>query len=275
MSKTKLDNLGVSAFCESMAMMLHSSIQTDEAVGLLLEDNAPDAQQERKGSGVLEEGLKVMKQKVDEGLGLSVAMEESGIFPDYALKMVQAGEKSGHLENILFGLARYYKDQTTISAKIRNAVTYPAAMLVLIIVVLAAMLRLVLPAFTDVYDKLTGSLAASSYGYIRLAFVFCRAALIVMIVLAAGLLIGRRMWQGEGREGRGASFPRAALQRDLRDDGHVPLHFGALDLYRRRRDGRRRGAREHSHDGLPGGGGKAPPVLKAHGRRPRTRSGLL
>ena len=38
MSKTKLDNLGVSAFCESMAMMLHSSIQTDEAVGLLLQD---------------------------------------------------------------------------------------------------------------------------------------------------------------------------------------------------------------------------------------------
>ena len=215
MSKTKLDNLGVSAFCESMAMMLHSSIQTDEAVGLLLEDNAPDAQQERKGSGVLEEGLKVMKQQVDEGLGLGVAMEESGIFPDYALKMVQAGEKSGHLENILFGLARYYKDQTTISAKIRNAVTYPAAMLVLIIVVLAAMLRLVLPAFTDVYDKLTGSLAASSYGYIRLAFVFCRAALIVMIVLAAGLLIGRRMWQGEGRAKVEALLSRVPLCREI------------------------------------------------------------
>ena len=35
MGKQSLDNLGVSAFCESMAMMLHSSIQVDEAIGLL------------------------------------------------------------------------------------------------------------------------------------------------------------------------------------------------------------------------------------------------
>ena len=35
MSKRKLDNLGVSAFCESMGMMLRSGIQTDEAIGLL------------------------------------------------------------------------------------------------------------------------------------------------------------------------------------------------------------------------------------------------
>ena len=34
MSKT-LDNLGVSAFCESMAMMVQSGITTDEAIRLL------------------------------------------------------------------------------------------------------------------------------------------------------------------------------------------------------------------------------------------------
>ena len=181
MSGKKLDYLGVSAFCESMAMMVQAGIQTDEAITLLQSDRT-------HSGGVLEEGLSVMKEQVDQGFGLAAAMKESGIFPDYALQMVEAGERSGRLEDILFRLSRYYADQKTISEKLHNAVTYPAAMLVLIIAVLAVMLVMVLPAFTDVYDNLTGSLAASSYSYVRLAYGFCWFALILMLLLAAGLV---------------------------------------------------------------------------------------
>ena len=193
MSGKKLDDLGVSAFCESMAMMVQAGIQTDEAITLLQSDRT-------HGSGVLEEALGVMKQQVDQGFGLAAAMKESGVFPDYALRMVQAGESSGRLEDILFRLARYYADQKTISEKLRNAVTYPAAMLVLIIAVLSVMLVMVLPAFTDVYDNLTGSLAASSYSYVRLAYVFCWFALVLMLVLAAGLVAGLLLWRSGKRK---------------------------------------------------------------------------
>ena len=65
MSK-KLDNLGVSAFCESMAMMVQSGITTDEAIGLLQSGNAA-------ADGILSAGLAVMKEKVDAGEGLSAA----------------------------------------------------------------------------------------------------------------------------------------------------------------------------------------------------------
>lgn len=192
MSKQKLDDLGVSAFCESMAMMVRSGIQTDEAISLL--------QSSGKSGGILEQGLSVMKEQVDQGFGLASAMKESGIFPDYALQMVEAGESSGRLEDILFRLARYYADQKTISEKLHNAVTYPAAMLALIIVVLAVMLVMVLPAFTGVYNSLTGSLAASSYSYIRWAYAFCWIALVVMVLLAAALVIGLLLWKNGKRE---------------------------------------------------------------------------
>ncbi len=186
MSK-KLDNLGVSAFCESMAMMVQSGITTDEAIGLLQSGNAA-------ADGILSAGLAVMKEKVDAGEGLSAAMKESGIFPSYCLQMVAAGEESGRLEDTLFRLSHYYADQKTISEKLRSAVTYPAAMLVLIIAVLLVMLLMVLPAFTEVYENLTGSLAASTYGYIRWAYVICWVALIVMVVIAAALIIGLILW---------------------------------------------------------------------------------
>ncbi|MBR1455741.1 MAG: type II secretion system F family protein [Oscillospiraceae bacterium] len=199
MSRRKLDYLGVSAFCESMAMMVQAGIQTDEAVSLL--------QSSGQTGGVLEEGLTVMKEQLDQGSGLAEAMRRSGIFPDYALQMIEAGEASGRLEDVLFRLSRYYADQKTISEKLRNAVTYPAAMLVLIIAVLAVMLVMVLPSFTEVYDKLTGSLSASVYSYVRWAYAFCWIALIVMVLLAAGLLIGLLLWT-HGRRGQVESLLR-------------------------------------------------------------------
>ena len=113
--------------------------------------------------------------------------------------MVKAGEQSGRLEDVLFRLSRYYTDQKTISDKLKNAVTYPAAMLALIIAVLIVMLTMVLPAFKGVYDKLTGSLAASSYRYIRLAYVFSWVALCVMVVLAVLLVLGLVLWNTEKR----------------------------------------------------------------------------
>ena len=85
MSKKKLDHLGVSAFCESMAMMVHSGIQTDEAIALL--------QTEKQGSGgILEQGLAAAKEKIDEGATLYEALNASGIFPEYALDMINVGE---------------------------------------------------------------------------------------------------------------------------------------------------------------------------------------
>ena len=191
MSKQKLDNLGVSAFCESMAMMVQSGIQTDEAIGLL--------QSGHETGGVLEQALAGMRLAVEQGNTLSAAMEESGVFPRYALQMIRAGESSGHLEDILFRLANYYAEQKTISDKLRNAVTYPAAMLTLIIVVLVVMLVMVLPAFSEVYDAMTGSLAASSYSYIRWAYGFCWFALIVMVLLAAALAGGLILWNSGKR----------------------------------------------------------------------------
>ena len=223
MSRKQLDALGVSAFCESMAMMAQSGIRTDEAISLL--------QSESHEGGILKQGLSEMKTLTEQGKPLAEAMESTGIFPDFAVRMIAAGESSGRLENVLFRLARYYAGQKTLSEKLRGAVTYPAAMLVLIIAVLTAMLAIVLPAFRGVYDRLTGSLAASSYSYIRWASVFCTAALIVMAVLAVCLFAGLLLWKN-GRRGTVLNvlekFPRC---RDILRTNALYRFTSALGTY--------------------------------------------
>ena len=187
----KLSNLGISAFCESVAMMVHAGIPTDEAVSLL--------DQENKKEGPLGLALQDMHKAVEAGESLSQAMEDAGIFPEYAIRMLRAGEDSGNMEEVLFRLSSYYADQETMSAKLKTAVIYPAAMLVLIIAVLTVLLTMVLPAFRGVYDKLTGSAAASAYAYIRWANGICAAALAVMILIAVLLFAGLLLWRGSGR----------------------------------------------------------------------------
>ena len=63
MSK-QLDHMGVSAFCESMGMMIRSGIQVDEAVSLLQHGKT-------KTGGVLETGLAAMQEHVNAGEGLA------------------------------------------------------------------------------------------------------------------------------------------------------------------------------------------------------------
>ena len=189
--KGKLDLLGVSAFCESMGMMIRSGIQLDEAISLF-------KQNDHKG-GLLEDNIEVMEKCIAEGNSLKVAMEQCGIFPEYALKMIETGESTGKLEDVLFTLADYYEKQDVIVSKIRSALIYPLAMLVMIIIVLFIMLKAVLPSFSGVYTSLSGSLADSSYRYISYAYIFCRVVLIIMIILVALLIIGYLMYKGNGK----------------------------------------------------------------------------
>lgn len=191
MRHKKLDSLGVSAFCESMAMMVQSGIQMDEAVALL--------RQEGDAHGPLEQALEVMQRHTQEGRGLSIAMGAAEIFPDYAVRMVAAGERAGRLEEVLFHLSGYYTDQKMMADKLRSAVIYPITMLVIIIAVLAVMLTMVLPSFLGVYENLTGSLTDSSYGYVRWAYGICWAALAVMVVLALVLFVGILLWRSKKR----------------------------------------------------------------------------
>ena len=79
----KLDMLGVGAFCESLGLMLKAGISVSEAMDLL--------KQKDERNGVLEEGIEMMSKSLEAGGSLEQAMRETGLFPEYTLKMVSTG----------------------------------------------------------------------------------------------------------------------------------------------------------------------------------------
>lgn len=216
MSKKTISALGISAFCESMTMMLRAGIQTDEAVSLLLED--------QEAGGVLSEALQNVHVQLETGACMSEALGETDVFPAYFTRMVALGEANGQMEETFSHLSAYYAQQHTISQKLKGLVRYPTAMLVIIVAVLAVMLTKVLPVFSDVYTSMTGSISGSSYGYVRAAYVLCDVALGVMLVLAVLAILCQILWQ----------FPKgkAALQRLLEKFPVTANMMATMGLYR-------------------------------------------
>lgn len=170
-----LESGALSTFCGSMATMLSAGIQTDEAA-LMLSEN--------RERSLFQDVCHEVYGHLVGGSDLAEAMRRTGAFPQYALDMVATGEQSGHLEKVLRNLEVYYDEEDRLFAKLRSSVGYPAALLVIMSVVLAFTVIVILPVFSDVYDSMAGSLASGSFASVGASIGIGWVALVVMVVCA-------------------------------------------------------------------------------------------
>ena len=175
----RMESLGISVFCQDMAMMLEAGIMPEEAVGLLGEDTQEPA---------VREALKSMEKEMILGSSFAGAVEKSGVFPDYAADMINTGERAGRLDQVLRSLSGYYERQDNLNRQLRNAVIYPVVLLLMMCAVLVLMVTMVLPVFVKVYENMTGALAQSSYHYITIASAVSWVSLIVIGALSIAVL---------------------------------------------------------------------------------------
>ncbi len=74
--------------------------------------------------------------------------------------LVRAGEQAGVLETLLHKIADYKEKTESIKGKIRKALTYPAAVLVIAVLVTAILLIFVVPQFEDLFKGFGADLPA-------------------------------------------------------------------------------------------------------------------
>ncbi|MDW7740197.1 MAG: type II secretion system F family protein [Bacillota bacterium] len=91
---------------------------------------------------------------VEEGSSLSDAMRrELDYFPLLLVNMVEAGETSGKLDEVMDKMADHFEKQHDLEEKIRTATAYPVVITVISIVVVAVMLLFVLPRFAGIFES--------------------------------------------------------------------------------------------------------------------------
>jgi type IV pilus assembly protein PilC len=129
----------------SLHLALQAGIPVPEGVEMYKEEETDAARKASIGS---------VAESLSLGGLLSVALRDSGVFPDYMVDMVEVGEKTGKLDDTLLSLSRYYDRQETISKSIRGAITYPIMLLCVLLLVLVIFVVKILPIFYDVYKQL-------------------------------------------------------------------------------------------------------------------------
>ena len=98
--------------------------------------------------------LNDIRQDVETGTSLSAAFRKHPMYFDALYcNLVEAGEAGGILEALLDRLAIYQEKTVAIKNKIKSALTYPIAVLVVAFIVVAVIMIFVIPAFKDVFTS--------------------------------------------------------------------------------------------------------------------------
>ena len=135
----------ISLFCKQMSVMLNSGIPLNNAVDIL--EQQTDAKN-------LKASLKVISKSLKEGSQLSKAMlDQEGMFPDLLIRMVQAGEKTGKLDEVLEKMSEHYNKELKTSRQIRGAMIYPAVLAFLAVGAVLALLYIVIPSFSGIFEQ--------------------------------------------------------------------------------------------------------------------------
>jgi type IV pilus assembly protein PilC len=86
-------------------------------------------------------------QQVREGRSLAATLQDSGAFPDVAIKMVEVGESTGALQEMLNSLADFYDEEIDTNLGRFVTIIEPALLVVMGIVIAGLLLSLYLPLF--------------------------------------------------------------------------------------------------------------------------------
>ena len=106
----------------------------------------------------LSETLAQCRADVEQGSSLSGAMQKHPkVFNDLYVSMVKSGEMGGSLDSTLLKLAAMLEREVHLRGKIKSAMTYPVAVVGLVVLIMGAMLLFVVPQFKGIYEQLGGS----------------------------------------------------------------------------------------------------------------------
>jgi type IV pilus assembly protein PilC len=180
--KVKLKDLAV--FNRQFATMINSGLSLLRSLNILAEQT---------DSKALAAIINEVRQDVEKGASLSQAMgRHPKAFSRLYIAMVRAGETGGALDQTLLQLADTLEKQVELKHKIKSAMTYPVAVLALVLCIVAAMLLFIVPMFKGLYADLGGTLPLPTRLLLLVSSVMVTAFPIVIIGMVIGVFAFKR-----------------------------------------------------------------------------------
>jgi type IV pilus assembly protein PilC len=146
--------------------------------------------------------LVAVRLDLEHGSSLSAACaKHPKAFSTLYCTLIEAGEAGGNLDEVLGRLASTIENQATLNKTIRSAMTYPAVVLSVMVVIFTAMLVFIVPVFKNLFTELGGKLPFPTLMLIKVSQILTSLWAVVVIAVIIGAVVGVRKWisTDEGR----------------------------------------------------------------------------
>ena len=188
--KIKLMSLGDHImFCRSLASYLKSGLPLADSLRILGKQT-----RDKRISAV----FGALLASVEGGKKFHAALAESGAFRETLWRVVESGEQSGSLIEVLEQIAGQFKMEDNLRRKMKSAMTYPAVMVVVGIGVLTFLLSYVVPQISVLFTDMNRVLPLPTRILLALAdFVNTFGLPILIVFLVSWFFMKRRgikMW---------------------------------------------------------------------------------
>jgi type IV pilus assembly protein PilC len=140
--------------------------------------------------------LTEIRNDVETGTSLSSSFRKHPMYFDALYcNLVEAGEAGGILEALLDRLAIYQEKTMAIKSKIKSALMYPVAVIVVAFVVLTVIMIFVIPAFKQVFSSFGGELPAPTLAVIAMSEFFVSWWYVIFPLLFGGIYFFLESWK--------------------------------------------------------------------------------
>ena len=178
--KGKIKEKNVVVFCRIFSTMINAGLPLIQCLDLL-------AQQEQNKA--FAQIIRAVKEDIEGGTSLTNALKKyPRIFDELFVNLIAAGEAGGILDVILERLSNYMEKAMKLKARVKGAMTYPAAVLVISFAVVALLLLKVIPVFKQMFEGMGGQLPALTQALINASeftqsyFLFMIAVLVIIYI---------------------------------------------------------------------------------------------
>ena len=182
----------VAVFARQFATMIESGITIVRALSIL---------QTQTDNPTLRDAVTTIRQEITAGRSFSEAVAGfPKVFDTLFVAMIRAGEVSGTLDKVLTQAAETLETRVELQRKIKSALTYPAVVVVLVVVILTAMLVYVVPTFQSIFSSLGSQLPLPTRILMfvsHLAVTFFPLLVLFYVALVIGFIRLRRTKRGK------------------------------------------------------------------------------
>ena len=148
----KITPADISIFARQMATMMSAGVPLVQSFEIIAQGSDNQSMQKL---------IMGIKNEVEGGVGLAEALSKEPLYFDQLfINLVNAGEQSGALETMLDKLATYKEKVEALKAKVKKALFYPIAVLIVAFVVTVILLVFVVPQFEELFNSFGADLPA-------------------------------------------------------------------------------------------------------------------